>query len=184
MCPARGFPETARPGTFGAATDRRLTRQSKLPLGRIAVRECALRRHDKAVVEQALDAVGLFAFAVELDPTDQNFVAQRNEVGVRADLLVGIAEQPFPRLAVELDWPPHQRRWWRNFIQVGLLRRTRVRHCNRRGFCGDNSLVREPFDFVLWLLRGRLLRNRLSPCGQPCFALAVGSLLLLFQNLR
>src|SRR6478735_975576 len=47
-----------------------LTRQSKPPLGRIAVRECALRRHDKAVVEQALDAVGLLALAVELDPAD------------------------------------------------------------------------------------------------------------------
>ena len=52
-----------------------------------------------------------------------------------------------------------------DFIQVGLLRRTRVRHCNRRGFCGSNSLVREPFDFVLWLLRGRRLRNHLSSCG-------------------
>jgi hypothetical protein len=44
--------------------------EPKLPLGRITVRECALWRHDKAVVEQALNAIGLFALAVELDPAD------------------------------------------------------------------------------------------------------------------
>ena len=54
----------------------------------------------------------------------------------------------------------------------------------RRGFRGSDGLVREPFDFVLWLLRRRLLRNCLPSCGQPCLALAVGELFLLFENLR
>src|SRR5262249_11436043 len=158
--------------------------EAELPLGPIAIGQRAQRRHDKAVVKQALDAIGLFALAVELDPADWNFVAQRNEVGVRADLLVGIAEEPFPRLAVELDWPSHQRRWWRNFIQVGLLRRTRVRHRGRRGFRGSDHLAGEPLDFVLRLLRGRLGRSHLPACAPPRLALGVGSLLLLLLNLR
>jgi hypothetical protein len=45
-------------------------------------------------------------------------------------------------------------------------------------------LAGEPLDFVLRLLRGRLGHNHLPSCGQPRFALAVGSLLLLLLNLR
>ena len=113
----------------------------------------ALRRHDKAVVEQALVRSGCSPLPLNLIQPIRisSHSATKSVSGLISSSVV--AEEPFPRLAVELDWPPHQRRRWRNFVQVGLLRRTRVRHRDRRGFCGSDDLV---------------VSRSISSCG--CFA--------------
>jgi len=107
----------------------------------------------------------------------------RNERDILAYLLVIVPRDIPSFFCVELHWTADDC-CRRNPIQVLIAWVSGIRHCNRRGFCGSNSSVREPFDFALWLLRGRLLRNSLPPCGQPRFALALGSLLLLLLNLR
>src|SRR5262245_41189247 len=105
-----------------------------------------------------------------------------NERDILAYFLVIIPRNVPSLFRVELHWAADDC-CRRNSIQVLIAWVSGIRHCNRRGFCGSNSLVREPFDFVLWLLRGRLLRNHLPPCGRPCLTVAVGDDFLLCESL-
>src|SRR5262245_50329444 len=105
-----------------------------------------------------------------------------NERDILAYFLVIIPRNIPSLFCVELHWTADDC-CRRNSIQVLIAWVSRIRHCNRRGFCGCNSLVREPFDFVLWLLRGRLLRNCLLACGQSRRTLAFCVVLLAGQFL-
>src|SRR5262249_58765524 len=106
----------------------------------------------------------------------------RNERDILAYLLVIVPRDIPSFFCVELHWTADDC-CRRNPIQVLIAWVSGIRHCNRRGFCGSNSSVREPFDFALWLLRRQLLCRSRPPRRQHRFALPRRSLLLLLLTL-
>ena len=95
------------------------------------------RRHDVAIEQQSHPAVGRRALAIEPHLADQCLIRKRNEVDVVADRLTVVVRDEAAVLA-ELYLPTNEG-GRRDFVQVGLLARTRVRHRNGVAFAGATT---------------------------------------------